>query len=49
MGPPPHSDLAETTQQMPYAASAQQPTNISQNTKVAIAGSVVTEFFLFIV
>ena len=55
MEPRPYFEVAETTQPMSDAASTQQPTvmepaNISQNTTVVVAGSVVVvSIFLFIV
>ena len=45
MAPPPYSEQAQTTQPMPYTASAQQPTVMqptnSQNTTVVVAGGVM--------
>ena len=54
VGPPSYFELAQTTQPMPHTASAQQPTvmqptNISQNTTVVVAGVVTVSIFLFVV
>ena len=50
VGPPTYFELAQTTQPMSYTASAQQPTvmqptNVSQNTTVVVAGVVAVSIF----